>query len=370
MLRAHSLQTSVLIHFPDNTTIYRLERRDGAGGDWLVLTDSGFVPDGDNITPRPVNHIFLDEYQMDGICQYRARDIDDENAPWDYTVWLRRGIIGPIGYTFGNYQVPEGFWGDIITTDDLRYTYLWGVDFRASNGASFTDDQIQFFIDAALEEVERLLNITIKKTRVISEPERRDLQKGIDYDEGESYYTFKRERVQRQGFIKTKKRPVISISRLDLLNRNNRITSLLRASTLDNNKGLIKFFNRPFRIGDSTRAVETALYVYGGDSLERNLFYAIDYIAGFETSDDVPTDLREVIAKKAAVSLMNIIGRGLLSGFSSSSLSMDGVSESFSSIQSATSAFYGADIKEYKDDIANYIEQNKFKFGHVVMGSL
>jgi hypothetical protein len=59
-----------------------------------------------------------------------------------------------------------------------------------------------------------------------------------------------------------------------------------------------------------------------------------------------------------------------MSGFSSSSLSMDGVSESFSSTQSATSAMYGADIKEYKDDIANFISQNKLKFGHIAMGVL
>jgi hypothetical protein len=72
----------------------------------------------------------------------------------------------------------------------------------------------------------------------------------------------------------------------------------------------------------------------------------------------------------AAVSLLNNIGRGLMSGFSSSSLSMDGVSESFSSTQSATSAYYGADIKEYKDDIANYIAANKLKFGHITMGAL
>jgi hypothetical protein len=49
---------------------------------------------------------------------------------------------------------------------------------------------------------------------------------------------------------------------------------------------------------------------------------------------------------------------------------MDGVSESFSSTQSATSAYYGADIKEYKDDIEKYIAENKMKFGNVVLGSL
>jgi hypothetical protein len=81
-------------------------------------------------------------------------------------------------------------------------------------------------------------------------------------------------------------------------------------------------------------------------------------------------DLREIIGKKAAVSLLNIIGRGLMSGFSSSSLSMDGVSESFSSTQSATSAYYGADVKQYESEIKDYIESNKMKFGFINIGAL
>jgi hypothetical protein len=118
------------------------------------------------------------------------------------------------------------------------------------------------------------------------------------------------------------------------------------------------------------RGVEASIFPYGPESMERNLFYAIDYIVGFESSDDVPMDLREVIGKKAAVSLLNIIGRGLMSGFSSSSLSMDGVSESFSSTQSATSAYYGADVKQYESEIKDYISENRLKFSSIQLGSL
>jgi hypothetical protein len=214
------------------------------------------------------------------------------------------------------------------------------------------------------------LNITIKKTRIACEPEKRGLKRGADYDEAEGYYTYSRSRIQRNGMIPLRKRPVISVSRPDLMSRRNWIYSLLNSSEIDKTKGMVKFFNRPPRVSDSIRAVETAVYPYGGDSLERNLQYAVDYTAGYENSDEIPIDLREVVGKIAAVSLLNIIGRGLMSGFSSSSLSMDGVSESFSSTQSATSAFYGADIKEYKDDIEHYITANKMKFGHVPMGAL
>ena len=369
MIKAYSLQINVLIHLPNKAITYRLERQDGIGGDWQVLTQAGFVPDSEDITPLPVNNIYLDEYIMNGICQYRARDITSEAAPWDHTPWLLRGKTGYVGYMYGNYRAPEGSWGEILTTDDVR-GYLWGVDFRASNGESYSDAAIKFFIDAALEEVERLLNIKIKKTRIASEPDRRGLKKGIDYDEAEFYYPFRREQIQRQGFIKTRKRPVISVSRLDLLSRNNEITSFLSSTMLDRPKGLLRIMNRLPRVSDSLRAVETAVHPYGGDNIGRNFFYGIDYIAGFESSDEVPMDLRELVGKKAAVSLMNIIGRGLMAGFSSSSLSMDGVSESFSSTQCATSAFYGADIKEYKDDIEKYIDANRYKFGHFVMGAI
>ena len=370
MIKAYSLQTKCLIQLPEKTIQYCLERRDGRNGsNWLTLTDSGFVLGGEGVTPIAVLDVYLDEYPMDGICQYRARNFSDDTSPWGYTPWVCRGTTEPTGYTYGNYHAPEGSWGDIITTDDLR-TYLWGVDFRASNGASYTDAQIQYFIDAAISEIERELNITIKKTRIVCEPQRRGLEKGKDYDEAEPYYTFKRERVERQGMISTRKRPIMSISRLDLINRNEKIIPLLQASTFDSKKGQIKFFNRLPRQSDSMRGIETAIYPYGAETLERNLFYAIDYIAGFESADDVPMDLREVIGKKAAVSLLNIIGRGLMSGFSSSSLSMDGVSESFSSTQSATSAYYGADIKEYKDDIEKYISENRLKFSSIQMGAL
>ncbi|WP_038109082.1 hypothetical protein, partial [Treponema pedis] len=145
-------------------------------------------------------------------------------------------------------------WGDIVTPDDLHYTYLWGVDFRASNGMPYTDEQIRFHINSSMREIERRLNITIRKTRVACEPERRNLKKGIDYDVEESFYTFRQARIQRQGFIPTRKRPVIRVSKLDLLSRTEKVTSLMNCYTLDKTKGLIRFFNRPFAMSDTRKA--------------------------------------------------------------------------------------------------------------------
>lgn len=144
----------------------------------------------------------------------------------------------------------------------------------------------------------------------------------------------------------------------------------MSTTIVDKTKGVLKLMGRPIRPSETSSGIQTAIGVYGNQTLQVQLFYAIDYDAGFENSDEVPTDLREIVAKQAAVSLLNVIGDGLMAGFSSSSLSMDGLSESFSSTQSATSATYSARIKEYKDDITNYIKTNRFKFNNLPIGSI
>ena len=148
------------------------------------------------------------------------------------------------------------------------------------------------------------------------------------------------------------------------------VKNITQTTVVDKTKGLLKLMERPLRPSDRSSMIQTAVGMYGNQTLQSQLFYAIDYDAGFETSDDIPQDLRQIIAKVAAVSLLNIIGDGLMSGFSSSSLSMDGLSESFSSTQSATSAYFGARIKVYQDEIENYINQNKNKFGHMIIGAI
>ncbi len=365
---AVSVKNKVILEMPDRTKIYRLERKRG-NGEWLVLTASGFAPP-EGVTPAQSTDSYLDTELQNGLYQYRANEYALPDSQYDYSMWVRCGDTGPVGYTFGNYQAPEGQWGQIVTADDLRYTFMWGVDFKASNGESFTDPQIEYQIETATKQIERQLNITLKKTRIKCDPGRRGLKKGVDYDEEENYYTYSRAKIQRNGLIDLRKRPVLSVSRLDLMSRHNAGRSLLDAYTIDKTKGRITFFNRPPRADDSYRAVQVAAYPYGAETWERNLLYAIDYTAGYEKSDDVPADLRDVVAKKGAIALLNNIGRGLMSGFSSSSLSMDGVSESFSSTQSATSAYYGADIKQYQDEIEQYIHDNKMKFAHLAMGAL
>lgn len=375
MIAASSINNKIIVSIEDKAhSLYRLERRSYDDGTYLVWTAVGFrVPDDENPAVGVLGDIVDSNAAENTLYAYRYVDFEAENpADKDYVCsnWVRNGGAGAVGYTFGNYKVPEGQWGDVVTTDDIRFTYLWGTDFKATNGQSYTDAQIQYFIDSAVAELERKLDITIKKQKIRCNAVERKLAKGTDYDIDEAVYDFKFSRISRYGLIKTRRRPISKLHKLELLSRFSNSRDLTQTVVLDKTKGLLKLMERPVRPSETSSGIQTAIGIYGNQTLQAQLFYAIDYDAGYETSDDVPQDLRQIIAKQAAVSLLNIIGDGLMSGFSSSSLSMDGLSESFSSTQSATSAYFGARIKVYQDEISDYIKQNKNKFANMPIGSI
>lgn len=377
-ISAESTTNKILVTIDNGDTSFILERKYYKDSNWLTFTESGFA-DLSVETEKSAKALesgdFVDSYDLtDGIYEYRIVDADKEDPQFNdyqFTQYIKFGMPDAIGYSFNNYHAPEGKWGTTVTPDDCRYTFLWGTDFKATNGSFFTDEQIQWFIDAATAEVERQLNITIKKKVYKSQLSTKGLKKGVDYDEEEALYDYSKRKIQRYGMIQTKHRPIINVTRCELINRGESSNmNLLDSCFPDKKQGTIKFLKRPYNADDTYVGIQKSVGRYGDETFQPHLFYAIDYSAGYENSDDIPVDLRQIIGKVAAVSLLNVIGDGLMAGFSSSSLSMDGISESFSSTQSATSATFGARIKEYKDDIKQYYTENKFKFGFYPIGCL
>lgn len=376
-ITAFVLNKRVIINTVSSFSKLRLERKEKNQSEWAVFTGSstGFVvPDESTNIVEIDNGDFLDNYNLsDGIYQYRVCN-SELTTPTDndylYSKYILINVTGGIGYTFNNYSSPMGNWGTAVTTDDIRFTYLWGTDFKATNGQSFTDEQIQYFIDASTDELARMLDISIRKKRIRNKAAERGLKKGDDYDIDESPYDFKFSRISRYGMIKTRQRPILELHRLTLISRLADARDFTKTTIVDKSKGILKLMERPLRPSETYSGIQTAVGMYGNQTVEAHLFYAIDYDVGYETSDEIPSDLRQIIGKHAAVSMLNIIGDGLMSGFSSSSLSMDGISESFSSTQSATSAYFGARIKEYKEDIDNYIKANKNRFANMAIGSI
>lgn len=388
-IQVESTSNRILVIINDNNGPFILQRADYLDREWKTWTRNGFAilpeerietleeNEGEPLEALPIDSgDFIDSFDLkDGLYEYRYVSASIENPDglkdYVYSTWVKYGSPSAIGYSFNNYHSPEGKWGTVVTPDDCRFTYLWGTDTKATNGQYFTDEQIQFFIDEATRYVERQLNISIVKSVIRSQAEDRGMIKGVDYDEEEPYYDFTFRKIQRYGMIQTKHRPILNVEKCELLNKGGSNIDLLEKNVaIDRRQGVIKFTTRPFMPSDTSRGISTAISRYGSETLQPHLFYLIDYTVGYKNSDDVPADLRQIIGKVAAISLLNVIGDGLMAGFSSSSLSMDGISESFSSTQSATSATYGARIAVYQKEVENYFKENKYRFGFLPIGAL
>lgn len=351
---------------PANKTGYRIERK-REQEPWAVWDGASF---SDN-APYLIQGLRFTDYDVaDGIYQYRCTVVTTEClSEYAYSDWVKVGS-DYTGWTFGNYVVPEKRFGDVLTVDDLKRTYLWGIEFRAQNGELFTDAQVASTIRSAVGEMARGLKITIGKTRVVCQPGA-NLVRGVDYDEAEDPYAYRHDKWNGYGRIVLRKRPVISVSRFELYGiTDQKILDLLTWARIDHRKGVINFYPRAG--SDNAYRIIPAALTIGSNLLSRDYphGYKVDYVAGFEDASQVPDDLRDIIGKVAACKLLNIIGDGYIAGLSSSSISIDGLSESFSSTQNGSNAFFGARIQAYLKDIANYLRQNRDKFGVQVMGSI
>ncbi len=101
--------------------------------------------------------------------------------------------------------------------------------------------------------------------------------------------------------------------------------------------------------------------------------FFIDYKTGFRNVKALKArhqELFSVCGKLAAINLMADYGDGKTAGLASSSVGLSGLSESFSTTMSATSAFFGARIKQWYDDLKRFYDQNKQKYAGVFLAAV
>jgi len=359
MITAWSYRTNVILSISTGTP-FLLQRKKGRIGEWLSWDGNDWVSVSTLLLTDPN---FTDYNLESDVYQYRYTSDSGVNYIGSNCV-----IIGTdhVGWSFDNYDIPEGQFGEILTSDDLRFTFLWGVSFTASNAEQWANEQTKKCIEWAVFQLEKTLNIDIFPKEYYSDDEDSESIEETKYIKKEFPYSAVR---KRNFLIRLNHRPVREVTRFDWVSPvDTKIASLMPWKRLDMNKGYLWFYPRNGQI------TAYSGYVYPWNlMLQYSNYqggYHVDYKTGYKNAGLIPEDLREIIGKISALKMLNIIGDGLIAGFSSSSLSLDGMSESFSSTQSATSAFFGARIKVYQDEVKEYIKENKWKYSNVPIGSI
>lgn len=239
--------------------------------------------------------------------------------------------------------------GLILNDRELLTLFFYGIDIVNKQGTLMDPDMLNFYIESAQQEVEKFLGIKIVKQVVT---ERSD------------YY---RNEFQDRGFVRVKY-PVKQTVKLDGYLGNQALISYPGTWQIANRVNSTAT-SRQITIVPNSNVADLVLgaVVYGGTVLpylglvnSDNIgsYWMAQYITGFDF-DELPMDLFHLIGKLASIPVFDVLGDIVLGlpALASYSISLDGLSNSISSTNSATNAAYGARIINYQKEIEQTLKK-------------
>lgn len=230
----------------------------------------------------------------------------------------------------------------LISVDEVKELFLFGVDLTDDFGNTMSDRLIEFYIRSAQDWLEKKIpGISLcPKTR----------EEWHDYRLGD-YVSY--------NFIKLFRYPLLSVEEV--------------AIQFPLSQSILKFdpsWYRAESVGSQvnlfpTQGTFSSIIMSQGGSYIPLVYSGVEYVphmmkvtytAGFRKGD-IPPQMKEIVGMKAAMGPLNIAGDLIAgAGVASKSISLDGLSQSVSTTSSATNAGYGARIIQYEKQIKDRLE--------------
>lgn len=232
--------------------------------------------------------------------------------------------------------------GLLLSPNELRSIYLYGIVIEDSDGTDFSDEAILFYIKAAQQEIEKFLNIKLT------------LQL---FTETHNYY---RDTYYRKFPLLQPTYPVRqSLTLIGFLNKIEQVIYppewLLNyeSSEPEFTKSMSVVPNGTSSTTGNFDVVLTGITAYLG--LQRfeliPNYWTMQYTTGY-AYDEMPYDILNIIGKLAAIPVLAIAGDLILgAGIARQHLSIDGLSQMIDSTSSATNSGYGARMINYNKEI-------------------
>lgn len=268
-----------------------------------------------------------------GQTTYSFEDLQGDSAFY-YTLQYVNTTTG----LMSAYSDPQLGSGDaaesILSVSDLKTNYLFGLDLTDLTGNPIPDSFFNFYIRAAVGWTERQLDIPLSQRVIVGEKH--------DW----------RDHMDRSHFwMQVYKFPAQSVQALRIAYPGQPPSDALPQEWLsfDPETGVLQVvpggtsaFSYPYTAG---------AFAFGGLSRGRYLpdFFRVDYTAGFAPGQ-VPPEIVDIVGRAASFSALSVAG-DLLGGVgvASSSVSIDGLSQSISSTTSPMYSGLDARIRKYDD---------------------
>lgn len=210
--------------------------------------------------------------------------------------------------------------------------------------AEMTDEVVRDWLWKAKAWLESQINIYLEPTIVVT-----DIQDGEYYDERRETVAYYRPRNRLQWVsIQLPYRPLLFLERLEGWFQDSRVVNIPSEwHTWTEKTGQISLVPR--------RGAAINWQFYGAAVFQ--LFYTYDYVPDFWHFKGIfglrdlygeREVLREALARKAAMDILNVAGAAYRAGYASESIGRDGISESVGYTSSAVYGIYSATIDEHQ----------------------
>lgn len=229
----------------------------------------------------------------------------------------------------------------LITVQQLKDRYLFGVDLKDEQGNDLKDEVIQHYIDSAVSFMEHKLDIIIMPTTIEENYDYR----AIDYT--------------HFNFIQLKKKPVSEVIEMKAKFPNN--IELVKYPSdwfvLEKEAGQIQLspVEGTFSGLIITQGGSYVPLIYGSRDYWPHLFQ-ITYKAGFD-ADCIPTIINEMIGMQASIRIFDILGDIILgAAIASENVGLDGANVGKTTTASAMYSGFSARIGSYQKSLNDYID--------------
>ncbi len=224
-----------------------------------------------------------------------------------------------------------------LSTDGLIDVIFQGIELKSYDGTPFTRSSLVTAINTAIDTAEMTFDICIAPREI----------KGEIHDfEGEGIF-------DRYQYTPLYKRPVQEVTDMSYWLGNRKVLQVPDDwIQLDKRVGDLTIFPTHGAMGLIAPAYGANVPYFMFNSY-LPMAVKIDYIAGMK-KEDMPTNLITYIYKLASIDIFEVWGDQIIgAGIASSSLSIDGLSQSIGTTQSAMYGGASARILEYRKDLDN-----------------
>jgi len=244
--------------------------------------------------------------------------------------------------------------GLIMSPSELLDLYLSGIPLCHPNGAKVSQSTVKQKIVAAQRQLENFLSIKLNRQEIFETQD------------------FNRQEWMSWGFIKTVY-PIMEPKILEgYINEIKQVTYPKDWLSIKNNNDKTKFRNLhlvPNTGGDGATmtnhgfafsGITPHLGYYGSDHIPN--YWRVTYCTGWKPGE-IPAELLDAVGKLAAMQLLSITGDLIFgAGIGNQSISIDGISQTYSTTKGGGKGAFAGRIEQYKNELENELARLKAEY--------